>query len=71
MSISQYVTVEATKLSPPVAVITASISGMSVDDWVKALTVLYLVCQITFSVLKNRREAKESEAKRKVVNDAE
>lgn len=71
MSISQYVTVEATKLSPPVAVITASISGMSVDDWVKALTVLYLVCQITFSVLKNRREAKESEARRKVVNDAE
>ena len=65
MSISQYVTVEATKLSPPVAVITASISGMSVDDWVKALTLLYLVCQITFSVLKNRREAKESEAKRK------
>lgn len=70
MSISQYVTVEATKLSPPVAVITASISGMSVDDWIKALTVLYLVCQITFSVLKNRREAKESEA-RKVVSDAE
>lgn len=70
MSISQYVTVEATKLSPPVAVITASISGMSVDDWIKALTVLYLVCQITFSVLKNRREAKESEAK-KAVSDAE
>lgn len=70
MSISQYVTVEATKLSPPVAVITASISGMSVDDWIKALTVLYLVCQITFSVLKNRREAKECEAK-KVVGDAE
>lgn len=70
MSISQYVTVEVTKLSPPVAVITASISGMSVDDWIKALTVLYLVCQITFSVLKNRREAKESEAK-KVVGDAE
>ncbi|MBI6707240.1 hypothetical protein YA0599_03300 [Pseudomonas syringae] len=65
MSISQYVTVEATKLSPPVAVITASLSGMSVDDWVKALTLLYLVCQITFSVLKNRREAKESEAKSK------
>jgi len=69
MSISQYVTVEATKLSPPVAVITASISGMSVDDWIKALTVLYLVCQITFSVLKNKREARESEAK-KVVSDA-
>lgn len=69
MSISQYVTVEATKLSPPVAVITASISGMSVDDWIKALTVLYLVCQITFSVLKNRREAKESEAKRKASHE--
>jgi hypothetical protein len=69
MSISQYVTVEATKLSPPVAVITASISGMSVDDWIKALTVLYLVCQITFSVLKNRREAKESEASRKASNE--
>ena len=69
MSISQYVTVEATKLSPPVAVITASISGMSVDDWIKALTVLYLVCQITFSVLKNRREAKESEANRKASNE--
>jgi hypothetical protein len=71
MSIPQYVTVEATKLSPPVAVITASISGMSVDDWIKALTVLYLVCQITFSVLKNRREAKESEAKQKVADDAQ
>lgn len=71
MSISQYVTVEATKLSPPVAVITASISGMSIDDWIKALTVLYLICQITFSVLKNKREAKESEAKHKVADDAD
>jgi len=70
MSISQYVT-EATKLSPPVAVITASVSGMSIDDWIKVLTLIYLVFQITFSVLKNRRETRESEAKQKVAADAE
>lgn len=70
MSISQYVT-EATKLSPPVAVITASVSGMSIDDWIKVLTLIYLVFQITFSVLKNRREARESEVKQKAADDAE
>ncbi|KAF0251994.1 hypothetical protein [Pseudomonas putida] len=70
MSISQYVT-EATKLSPPVAVITASVSGMSIDDWIKVLTLIYLVFQITFSVLKNRREARESEVKQKAADDAQ
>lgn len=70
MSIYQNVAVEATKLSPPVAVITASIGGMSVDDWIKALTLLYLVCQIVFSVLKNKREAKESRPKEKISNDS-
>lgn len=71
MSIYQEVVAEATKLSPAVAVISAHLSGMTIDDWIKWLTLLYLVCQIVFSTLKNRRDTKESSAKEKKAGNAE
>lgn len=71
MSIYQDVVSEATKLSPAVAVISAHFSGMTIDDWIKWLTLFYLVCQIVFSTLKNRRETKESKGKEKKAENAE
>lgn len=37
---------EAVKASPPVAVIAATAAGMSLQDWVFVLTLLYLGVQI-------------------------
>lgn len=68
MSIYQDVAVEATKSAPPVAVTGAIIMGISMSDWVTILTLAYLVLQIYFSVLKNRRETRESRLKEKNVD---
>lgn len=71
MSIIQDVAVEATKSAPPVAVTGAIVMGMTPSDWVTILTLAYLVLQIYFSILKNRREAKESKDKEKKSGNAE
>lgn len=44
------------KSSPPVAVTTAMIAGVSLEQWVVILTVVYLAVQISYSLWKWTRE---------------
>lgn len=37
---------EVLKSAPPVAVTTATLAGMPLNEWVFALTILWLCCQI-------------------------
>jgi hypothetical protein len=41
---------EAVKASPPVAVIGLALGGITLQDWVFILTLIYLVLQITWLV---------------------
>jgi len=43
MSAAQTVAVEGAKVGPPLAVMGAKYFGMTVDDWIQLLTVLYLL----------------------------
>ncbi|NVZ61244.1 hypothetical protein [Pseudomonas gingeri] len=46
MNATQDIALEAAKAAPPVAVSGAMLLGMSPNDWIAALTVLYLLLQI-------------------------
>ena len=51
------ITTEAVKAAPPVAVSAwISVASMDIDFWIKALTILYLVLQIVWLVVKMRRK---------------
>lgn len=54
------------KASPPIAVVGATVGGISLDDWVVALTALYLILQTAHLVWKwcrdLRRAAREDAA---------
>jgi hypothetical protein len=41
---------EAVKASPPVAVVGLALGGITLQDWVFILTLIYLVLQITWLV---------------------
>jgi hypothetical protein len=43
---------EAAKVSPPIAVLGATVYGMTLQDWVFVLTLIYLVIQIGWLVWK-------------------
>lgn len=51
----------AMKVSPPLAVAAAGAAGMSLQDWVYAVTILYVVLQSGYLVWKWRREVRRSE----------
>lgn len=48
----------AAKLSPPIAVASASVAGWGPDKWMYALTAVYVVLQAAYLLWKWRREAK-------------
>ena len=43
---------EAAKAIPPVAVVAATASGMTLNDWVLVVTLIYLVLQIAHLLFK-------------------
>lgn len=56
------VAVEAIKAAPPVAVSAVITTGAAdIDFWIKGLTVLYLVLQIAWIVVKIRNRNKDDE----------
>ena len=55
-TIHDEVNAAAMKLSPPTAVLAASVSGWGVQDWMYAATIGYIVLQAGYLVWKWRRE---------------
>ena len=54
------ISIAAAKASPPVAVITATASGLSLEDWVFVATLVYLVVQIAYLLWKWVRDIRTS-----------
>lgn len=48
-------TVEAVKAAPPIAVVSAIVTGTELDWWIKILTIIYIIVQIAFLVRRDRR----------------
>ncbi|PAA00053.1 MULTISPECIES: hypothetical protein [Pseudomonas] len=64
MSIVQDVTNEVVKSAPPVAVTSAIIMGMTINEWAAAATLCY-VCLQAFFLIRNqpKKESKKEHAK--------
>ncbi len=58
-SAGEYV-LDAGKLSPPAAVTTMAAAGISLQDWVAILTIIYTVLMIAHLIYKFIRERKDS-----------
>lgn len=53
------VAVEAAKSAPPVAVMAAAIAGLTLQEWVFVVTIVYVVLQAGYLAWKWRREARK------------
>lgn len=52
------VTQEGMKLAPPVGVVGATVAGLNFQDWVYAVTFVYVLAQLAYLLWKWRREWK-------------
>lgn len=52
---AQDLAIEGVKVAPPVAVIGASFMGMTVDQWIASLTLVYLLGMIAHQIPKHWR----------------
>jgi disulfide bond formation protein DsbB len=50
---------DAVKAAPPLAVTASTFVGMSLQDWVYALTIIYTVLQIALLVRKHFKDKKD------------
>lgn len=64
----QEVTTEVVRAAPPVAVSTAIIAGISVQDWAAILTGIYVILMIFF-MLKRELKKKDSSVEKAVSDD--
>jgi len=62
MSIQHDLSLETLKATPPLAVTSAMIMGISVSDWAAILTIIYVLLQIFFLLRKKHKESVEEKA---------
>lgn len=56
MTVARHLTFESAQSAPPVALVAAIVTGWHLQDWIVVLTVIYLVLQVVWNVIKIRRE---------------